>query len=163
MEPVIWWIRQSFKSVQDLTSDSMERQIAENRDQMLLLDARSPAEYEVSHLEGAVRIDPDSTNMDHVVKQLGLADCKEVRAVVCYCTVGYRSSKVAQKLNEFLASDSGQGLRGSLKVYNLEGGLVKWANERKPIVDGTNQPTSLVHPYNTMWGQLLAPEFRARI
>ncbi|XP_067866899.1 uncharacterized protein [Heterodontus francisci] len=122
MEPVICWIRKSFSSVQDLSSDAMEQLMAENPNRIMLLDVRSPAEYEISHLQGAVRIDPEATNMDDVVKDLGLADCNEVREVVCYCTVGYRSSKVAQKLSEFLASDAGQRLHMSLKVYNLEGG-----------------------------------------
>ncbi|XP_041054181.1 uncharacterized protein LOC121283543 [Carcharodon carcharias] len=163
MEPVIWWIRKSFNSVQDLSSEAAEQLIVKNQNRILLLDIRSPPEYEISHLQGAIRIDPETTNMDHLVKDLGLADCIEITEVICYCTVGYRSSKVAQKLLEFLASDAGQHLRGLLKVYNLEGGLVKWANERKAIVDSENQPTSLVHPYNMMWGQLLEPAFRAQI
>uniref|UniRef100_UPI00398F85ED tRNA uridine(34) hydroxylase-like isoform X1 n=2 Tax=Pristiophorus japonicus TaxID=55135 RepID=UPI00398F85ED len=163
MEPVIWWVRKSFQSVQVVSSAALEQRLAQNRDQMLLLDTRSAAEYEVSHLEGAVRIDPETTDMEHVVKELGLTDCAGGRDVVCYCTVGYRSSGVAQKLGEFLASEAGQGLCGPPKVYNLEGGLVKWANERKAIVDSQNQPTSLVHPYSAVWAPLLEPEFRARI
>ncbi|XP_072326082.1 tRNA uridine(34) hydroxylase-like [Scyliorhinus torazame] len=163
MEPVIWWIRKSFSSVQDLSSDATEQLIVTNQNRILLLDVRSPAEYQVSHLQGAIRVDPETTNMGELVKTLGLEDSHEMTEVVCYCTVGYRSSKVAQKLLEFLASDAGQGLRGPLKVYNLEGGLVKWANERKAIVDSENQPTNLVHPYSTMWGQLLEPAHRARI
>ncbi|XP_078404429.1 uncharacterized protein LOC144684481 [Cetorhinus maximus] len=163
MEPAIWWIRKSFNSVQDLSSEAAEQLIVKNQNRILLLDVRSPPEYEISHLQGAVCIDPETANMDHLVKDLGLADSTEITEVVCYCTVGYRSSRVAQKLLEFLASDAGQHLRRRLKVYNLEGGLVKWANERKAIVDSENQPTSLVHPYNMMWGQLLEPAFRAQI
>ncbi|XP_078080729.1 sulfurtransferase Alvin_2599-like [Mustelus asterias] len=162
MEPVIWWIRKSFNSVQDLSSDAME-QLMTNQGRIVVLDVRSPGEYQISHLQGAVRVDPETTDMDHLVTNLGLEESNESTDVVCYCTVGYRSSKVAQKLMEFLASDAGRGLRGSLKVYNLEGGLVKWANERKAIVDSENQPTSLVHPYSVMWGKLLEPEFRAKI
>ncbi|GCC18651.1 hypothetical protein chiPu_0022116 [Chiloscyllium punctatum] len=163
MELVILWIRKSFNLVQDRSSDSTEQQMAENRNQILLLDVRSMAEYEVSHLQGAIRIDPDTSDMNHLTKELGLADCNEEREVICYCTVGYRSSKVAQKLVEFLASNAGQTLRRSLRVYNLEGGLVKWANEGKPMVDCKEQPTSLVHPYSSMWAYLVKPEFRAKI
>ncbi|XP_051891896.1 uncharacterized protein LOC127581477 [Pristis pectinata] len=163
MNPVIWWIRTSFQSVQDLGSDPLLQQLTQNQGQMLLLDVRSPAEYEVSHLEGAVRVDPETTDMEQVVRELGPADAETTREVVCYCTVGYRSSRLAQRLGQFLASEAGQGLRHSLRVYNLEGGLVKWANERKPIVDGKGQPTHLVHPYSAVWAPLLEPEFRAQI
>ncbi|XP_067864635.1 uncharacterized protein [Heptranchias perlo] len=163
LEPITEWIRQRFHTVENVCSDAVEQLVKENREGVLLVDARSPAEYEVSHLEGAVRIDPDNTNMDHVVKQLGLADCSKDKTVVCYCTAGYHGSEMAQNLSNFLTRDPGQKQDGSLKVYNLEGGLVKWANERKPIVDGTNQPTSLVHPYNAVWGQLLEPRLRAPI
>ncbi|XP_059511421.1 tRNA uridine(34) hydroxylase-like [Stegostoma tigrinum] len=161
MDLVIMWIRKSFNLVQDRGSDSTQQRLAEDQKWTLLLDVRSPAEYEVSHLQGAIRVDPETTDMDHLVKDLGLADCDEEREVVFYCTVGYRSSKLAQKMEEFLASDAGQTLRGALRVYNLEGGLVKWANESKPMVDRFGQPTKLVHPYNNMWAYLVKPEFRA--
>ncbi|XP_078404379.1 uncharacterized protein LOC144684458 [Cetorhinus maximus] len=100
--------------------------------------------------------------MDHLVKDLGLAGSMD-KTVICYCTAGYHGTEMAQRIRSFLTQDCRQEGSGSLKVYNLEGGLAKWANERKAIVDSENQPTSLVHPYNTEWAQLLEPEFRAPI
>ncbi|XP_067866896.1 uncharacterized protein [Heterodontus francisci] len=163
MEPVTEWIRHRFPTVENVCSDAVEQLVKENRERVLLVDVRSPAEYEISHLQGAVRIDPEATNMDDVVKDLGLADCSKDKTVVCYCTAGYHGSEMAQKIRSFLTRDSGQEEPGSRKVYNLEGGLVKWANERKAIVDSQNQPTSHVHPYNAVWSQLLEPVFRAPI
>ncbi|XP_072909183.1 sulfurtransferase Alvin_2599-like [Hemitrygon akajei] len=163
MNPVIWWIRTSFRSVQDLESNDLQERLKPGRRQVLLLDVRSPAEYEVSHLEGAIRIDPETTDMEKVVKELGLADSQAERDVVCYCTVGYRSSKLVQGLGKFLARETGEGLGNSQRIYNLEGGLVKWANEGKPIVDSKEQPTQLVHPYSSVWAYLLEPQFRAPI
>ncbi|XP_062887826.1 sulfurtransferase Alvin_2599-like [Mobula hypostoma] len=161
MNPVIWWIRTSFQSVQDLESNHLLERLKQSRNQVLLLDVRSPAEYEVSHLEGAVRVDSETTDMEKTVKELGLADSQVDRDVVCYCTLGYRSSKMAQSLGQFLARDLGQGLSHSQRIYNLEGGLMKWANEGKPIVDSKEQPTQLVHPYSKVWAYLLKPELRA--
>jgi hypothetical protein len=45
-------------------------------------------------------------------------------------------------------------------VQNLEGSIFQWANEHRPLVrDG--QRETRVHPYNAVWGRLLAPEVRA--
>ncbi|XP_041053176.1 thiosulfate sulfurtransferase GlpE-like [Carcharodon carcharias] len=162
MEPVSEWIRQRFPTVENVCSDTVEQLLKENRERVLLLDIRSPPEYEISHLPGAIRIDPEATNMDHLVKDLGLAGSMD-KTVICYCTAGYHGSEMAQRIRSFLTHDDRQEGSDSLKVYNLEGGLAKWANERKAIVDSENQPTSLVHPYNTEWAQLLEPEFRAPI
>ncbi|XP_078278120.1 sulfurtransferase Alvin_2599-like [Rhinoraja longicauda] len=161
MNPVIWWIRSSFQSVQDMGSDSLVQQLAQKSGHILLLDVRSAAEYEVSHLEGAVRIDPDTSDVETVVKDLGLTASEPARDVVCYCTVGYRSSRLAQRLDQALSA----GAKGSPspRVYNLEGGLVKWANEGKPIVDSGGKPTPLVHPYSAIWAPLLQRECRAKI
>ena len=52
---------------------------------------------------------------------------------------------------------------GDLKrpVYNLEGSIFKWANENRPIVNGDDKPTHLVHPYNSFFGKLLESSRRA--
>ncbi|XP_051891451.1 tRNA uridine(34) hydroxylase-like [Pristis pectinata] len=163
MEPVSEWIHHRFPAVRSLGTDAVEQLLREDRERLLLLDVRSPAEYEVSHLEGAVRVDPETTDMEQVVRELGPAECLKDKEVVCYCTAGYHGSEMAQKLHKALVSGSEQEGQESPKVYNLDGGLVKWANERKPIVDGKEQPTQLVHPYNKVWAQLLEPELRAPI
>ncbi|XP_059829687.1 uncharacterized protein LOC132396162 [Hypanus sabinus] len=163
MNPVIWWIRNSFQSVQGLESKDLQERLKLGREQLLLLDVRSPAEYEVSHLEGAIHVDPQTTDMEKLVKELGLADSLADRDVVCYCTLGYRSCKLAQGLGKVLARETGEGVGNSQRIYNLEGGLMKWANEGKPIVDSKEQPTQLVHPYSSVWAYLLEPQFRAPI
>lgn len=82
------------------------------------------------------------------------------RDVVCYCTVGYRSSRAAQLLSGFRAQEvAGRDL--GTKFYNLRGGLVAWASERRPMVDQQEKPTPVVHPYNSVWARLLEPEFQA--
>lgn len=104
----------------------------------LLLDARSQAEYAVSHIETAVRIDPLTEDLAAV------ATASKDRPIVVYCAVGYRSAKLAQKLDE----------AGMKCIYNLSGGIFQWANEGRPIFQD-DRPTQLVHPYNAIWGKLL--------
>ncbi|GCB83642.1 hypothetical protein scyTo_0024300 [Scyliorhinus torazame] len=125
-------------------------------------DVRSPAEYQVSHLQGAIRVDPETTNMGELVKTLGL-EGSGCQTVVCYCTAGYHGSQMAQRVRSLSTPEQGPEGAASLKVYNLEGGLAKWANERRPLVDSEGRPTSVVHPYNTVWAQLVEPEHRATI
>ncbi len=106
----------------------------------LLLDVRSPAEYGVSHIETAVHIDPLTEDLAAV------STVSQDRPIVVYCAVGYRSAKLAQRLDE----------AGMKRIYNLSGGIFQWANEGKPIFQDKH-PTQLVHAYNAIWGKLLKP------
>ena len=113
----------------------------------LVLDAREPAEYAVSHLPGARRVDPGASAGDLA---RALADVDRERGVVVYCSVGVRSAAVARRLRE----------AGFARVENLDGSVFRWANEGRPLVrDG--RPAATVHPYSTTWGRLLRPDRRA--
>jgi rhodanese-related sulfurtransferase len=109
----------------------------------VLLDARQPSEYRVSHLRGARRIDPDHPDIE------GLSVPRDARVVV-YCAVGWRSGDVASRLQE----------AGYRQVYNLEGGIFGWANRGRPVYrDG--ERVRRVHPYDETWGRLLDRELHA--
>ena len=132
-------VRERHPSVPQLSTGAVRAWLADSaRPQPLLLDARAPAEYQVSHLRDA-RLAPD----------LGAAlRLLEGRArdlpVVVYCSVGVRSSALAEKL-----------LRaGWRNVSNLEGSIFEWANLGYPLFRGT-EPASKVHPYDANWGKLL--------
>ena len=114
----------------------------------VLLDARAPAEYAVSHLPGARRVDPDASVQDLAAV---LADVDRQRPVVVYCSVGVRSAGVARRLRE----------AGFARVENLEGSVFAWANEGRPLVTASGAPAETVHPYDAVWGRLLRPERRA--
>ena len=76
--------------------------------------------------------------------------------VICYCSVGYRSSGMAQKLSEQLEKEGIQGI----EVYNLEGSIFKWANERHPLEDPLGNSTIFAHPYSALWGKFLNHNLR---
>ncbi len=107
--------------------------------QPLVLDTRSQAEYEVSHLKTAVRIDPIALDLT------ALLTVSKDTPIVVYCSIGYRSAKVAQQLEQ----------EGFSCVFNLSGGFFQWANQERPIFRDDEHPTQLVHPYNALWGLLL--------
>jgi rhodanese-related sulfurtransferase len=128
------------------TTDTLAKQLASS-EPPVLLDARSEAEYAVSHLPGARRVDPDASPE-------ALADALESvdpsREIVVYCSVGVRSATVTERLRA----------AGFARVKNLTGSIFQWANEGRPLVrDGA--PVDTVHPYDAVWGRLLAPARRA--
>ena len=141
-------VRARSASVPTLTTAELAAWLGdETRPAPVLLDARAPAEYAVSHLPGARRVDPGASAA-RLVSALG--DLDRQRPVVVYCSVGVRSAGVAARL-----AQAGFG-----HVSNLEGSVFRWANEGRPLVrDG--RPVREVHPYNAAWGRLLRPELRA--
>jgi len=125
---------------------------------VLILDARPEEEYAISHIEGAERVDFETENLTELSESIRekLED-KPNPTVVCYCSIGYRSSALASRLQEFQQS-SGQD--NVPEVYNLAGSLFQWANERRPMVDGEGRPTVYAHPYSAVWGKLLDEPLR---
>ena len=105
-------------------------------------------------------------------------------SVVCYCSVGYRSSMVAQKLfsqhKKKVASETSVDMQQSarsdgtaiaaegmdktdvskLDIYNLEGGIFQWVCEQREIVNDKGEKMNTVHPYSSFWGKLLPAQLR---
>lgn len=137
------WIRQKFPQVQPLSVPALANWLEQTADPPLLLDARTAAEYEVSHLPNAQLVTSDLPDLLHQL------DATTETPIVVYCSVGYRSAKVADQLQQM----------GFQRVFNLEGSLFEWVNSGYPVYQG-QQPVHQVHPYNARWGQLLHPDWR---
>jgi len=111
----------------------------------LLIDVRERAEYETSHLPGALHA-PEPADIDALREQY------PDRAMVFYCTVGVRSAIAAQSFLE--RSPAAE----QPPVVNLSGSIFAWANGGEPLVDAQG-PTTKVHPYSFWWGwRYLDPE-----
>jgi len=138
-------IRHDFPEVKRITTAELAAWMDDGkRPQPTLLDVRTRAEFEVSHLPRARHITPDSAAS--VIREA------KDQPIVTYCSVGYRSGGFAKKLME----------AGYTNVVNLEGSIFRWANEGRPIVrDGRN--VEQVHPYNRTWGMLLKKQLRASL
>lgn len=148
-------IADKFPQVPNLTTGELSTLIARG-DAPLLLDYRSRAEYEVSHLAGAVRV-ADVTAARMEIAKVRAMDGQ--RKVVVYCSVGYRSADLVAQIQKL--PDRGYGQ----ELYNMKGSLFMWANEGRPMVkrigSGPEQAALQVHPYNNSWASLLAPQLRA--
>jgi rhodanese-related sulfurtransferase len=141
------FIRLVFPGVHQIQTQEFAQWLLDSaKPQPLILDARNQTEYEISHLKAAIHIDPIAPDL------AALSIVSKDTPIVVYCSVGYRSAKLAQQLDEV-------GFSG---VLNLSGGIFQWANEGRPIFRYDQQPTHFVHPYNAMWGKLLKACYHAQ-
>ena len=138
-------IRSEFPDVRRITTAELAAWINDpSRPAPRLLDVRTRAEFDVSHLRGAMHVEPDAA--------AAAVGGRKDQLIVTYCSVGYRSGAFAKKLGE----------AGYTNVTNLEGSIFRWANEDRPIVSG-GRATDKVHPYNRTWGLLLKRQYRAAV
>lgn len=133
-------VQRQFPQVPTITTSKLATWLASELPPPILIDVRQAEEYAVSHLPGALHLT--------TVPAIQQADVPTEAAIVVYCSVGYRSARLAQKLRA----------AGYQQVMNLAGSIFEWHNQEQPLVaDG--ELTRQVHPYNRAWGLLLtAPE-----
>ena len=138
-------IRSEFPDVRRITTAELDAWLKDRtRPAPLLLDVRTRAEFDVSHLERATHVEPDAAP--------SAVRAPKDRPIVTYCSVGYRSGAFAKKLGE----------AGFTNVANLDGSIFRWANEDRPVMRD-RQRVKEVHPYNGTWGLLLKKERRAAV
>ena len=87
------------------------------RNDLYLLDVRTPGEYRQARLEGAQLIP-----IDQFVKRLG--EVPKDRPILVYCAVGSRSAQVVNYLAR----------QGYPEIYNLYGGIYAWAQNGYPVL-----------------------------
>jgi len=107
------------------------------KDDVVLLDAREMKEYEVSHIPGAKYVgfdDFDESLLEGIDKD---------KRIVVYCSIGYRSEKIGEKLKKL----------GYSNAYNLFGSIFEWANEGQELEDKTGKTTNKLHTYNKKWSK----------
>ncbi len=109
---------------------------ARDSNSCVFLDAREPREYAVSHIAGAIPVGYDHFDMGKLPP-----DLPQNRRIVVYCSVGYRSEKVTEKLQR----------AGFTNVSNLYGGIFEWVNQGLPVVNQKGT-TNDVHAYDKIWG-----------
>lgn len=106
---------------------------------LMILDTRSPEEYAISHLQNAQQVNYKGFEKDK------FTDVPKNTPIVVYCSVGYRSERIGEKLIEL----------GFTDVKNLYGGIFDWKNRGLLIYNTQGQQTDSVHTYNKNWSQWL--------
>ncbi len=117
--------------------------LVRHMDRYTILDAREYEEYEISHIAGAHYV-----GYDHFSKG-ALAGIPKSQALVVYCSIGYRSEKVGEKLKKM----------GYTNVTNLYGSIFEWANRGYPLKNMAGASTDTVHGYSRSWSKwITAPK-----
>lgn len=109
------------KDTQSLNPAQFQDKINED---VTLLDVRTPEEFSISHIEGAVNINIYSDDFIAAINQLDKS-----KPVYVYCKSGGRSSEAAKTLKT----------EGFEDVFNLEGGLLKWQSENLPLKENVSR------------------------
>ena len=124
--------RESFPQVIDveprLAMDLAKRQA------VVFVDVRTPEEQGISMIPGAVTEEQFLSNLERYTDKI----------IIGYCTISYRSGKLAQELKE----------KKGVTMYNLRGGLLAWLHDGGKIVDPKGE-TKRIHVYGRKWN--LAP------
>ena len=107
-------------------------------DDIIYLDSREKNEYQVSHINNAKWVGYNTFK----IKQL--KEIPKNTKIVVYCTVGYRSEKVTEKLEK----------AGYTDVSNLYGGIFEWVHAGKKVYNSSGI-TQDIHTYDSNWGQWL--------
>lgn len=111
----------------------------QHKKNIIFLDTREADEYAVSHLKNAKWVgykDFTLNRLHGIPKQTPL---------VVYCSVGYRSEKIGEKLIK----------AGYTNVHNLYGSIFEWVNQGQPVFNNQGNLTETVHTYSRSWGKWL--------
>lgn len=118
-------------------TEVLPKDIANDKN-IVYLDAREKKEYKVSHIDSATWVGFNTFKLKRV------KHIPKDQKIVVYCTVGYRSEKIAEKLIQ----------AGFTDVSNLYGGIFEWVHQNKTVAN-KNGTTQEIHTYDKEWGQWL--------
>ena len=106
---------------------------------VVIIDTREEEEYNVSHIPNAHFISYKNFSEED------LPSMAKDSKIVLYCSIGYRSEKIGEKLKKL----------GYPNVYNLYGSIFEWVNQGNEVVNKDGQNTNKVHTYNKNWSKWL--------
>lgn len=92
--------------------------ILAGRDDVLLLDIRTPREFRTGHIRGA-------TNIDFYKRDFPdrLAEIDRAQPILIYCRTGRRTTKALDRFRRL----------GFAEIIHLDGGITAWSRTGRPI------------------------------
>ena len=91
--------------------------LIQNEPEIVILDVRTPSEYEDAHIEGAINI-----SVEEIVDRLNELSANDV--ILVYCRTGNRSGTAVVIMEE----------NGFSKIYHMYEGISTWISEGLPVV-----------------------------
>ena len=124
--------KEDFPEVADIKPKEV-MELLSRKKKVVLVDVRTPEEQRVSMLPGAITREELLSNLD----------AYRDHTIIGYCTISYRSGKLAQELRQ-----------KGITMLNLKGGLLAWVHEGGKVY-AQGKETQRVHVYGRKWD--LAP------
>ena len=156
LSAIIWSIKRKFPAVKNISTDDLQKKLEQGKSenvQLCLVDSRKREEFEVSHIPLAQFLDFKSETSiikEYLDTNFAQSENQKIE-IVCYCSLGYRSSVLADKISDILKEEP---KADKFEVYNLEGSIFKWANENKLLTNKDGGTVEYVHPFSSLWGIL---------
>jgi rhodanese-related sulfurtransferase len=119
-------------------AELVEQNSAKKKDEVIIIDVRSPEEYEAGHIENAINI-----NIEGFEDNLGIIEDKKDFPIIVYCNSGKKSGQAA----EILANNGFKNVTNADGVKQFEYSLVHYNELRgaqfQELID-TNKDIVLV-------------------
>lgn len=111
--------------VEKISVDAAREFVAQH-DDAVILDVRTPAEFELSHITGAINADVQNTDFESLV-----AGLDRNKTYLVHCTRNPENGRSSRALGIL------QSL-GFENLYSLEGGYVAWKDASLPLTGADN-------------------------
>jgi rhodanese-related sulfurtransferase len=118
-----------------------------HKSKYIFLDAREFEEYQTSHIPEARFIGYEDFKIEKI------KDLSKESNIIVYCSIGYRSEKIATKLKK----------AGYKNVYNLYGSIFEWVNSGFDTADKNGKSTNKIHTYNKSWSKWVSHQHAEKV
>ncbi len=105
---------------------NVAREFVARHENAVIMDVRTPIEYEMSHITGSVNVNVQDESFESMVVALD-----PNKTYIVHCTknpAGGRSSRALETLKSL----------GFKHLYSLEGGYVAWKDAELPLTEPSN-------------------------
>lgn len=102
----------------DVTAQQVAQMLRKDTS-IILVDVRTPEEYQQEHIKGGRLMDYYSAEFHALLQTL-----PKEKPIIFYCRSGRRSSEAMKFLSSI----------GYSRVFNLIGGIIQWKKDRQPVV-----------------------------
>ena len=122
-------LAQAYDDVQDSVTAievNAAKDFVARHENAVIMDVRTPVEYEMSHITGAVNVNVQDESFEDMVAVLD-----PNKTYIVHCTknpAGGRSSRALETLQRL----------GFKQLYSLEGGYVAWKDAELPLTEPSN-------------------------
>lgn len=121
------------EGVKNVTVEEAKKMV--EREDVFLLDVRTPSEFNSSHIEDATLIPVTNAfgsnlNLDSLL-EVRINEVPKNKKILVYCRSGHRSTSASAMLLN----------AGYSQVYNMEGGINSWIGAGYPVVSSEDQET----------------------